>query len=197
MKPQHEYNNRLEDFTIEFLGLQQERYSFAYYLNNSFLTVFDFSAELACNDFDIHIQLEFTKKSNLFILDFTFGGSVNVDCDRCLVQANLPVKNTYQVFVKTMGAAPERAYQDLDIVYLKPEDTNINIAQLIYEFLSLSIPVKRIPCITLKDKTICDQVVLSKWQEVNAADTSAGNKTSEPDPRWAALQKLKDKLNKP
>jgi uncharacterized protein len=195
LKPVQHYSSRLEEFDIQFVGLQNECYTFEYYLNSSFLRNFEYAPLDECNDCDLHVKLLFTKKTNLFTLDFFIDGTVNLNCDRCLVAADLPVNTKFQVFVKTVGIVPERADRDLDIVYISTDDTGLNVAQLIYEFVVLSLPVKRIPCITLKDKTLCDQVVLGKWQQLNVAEESS-KATKTPDPRWDALKDLKNKFDK-
>ncbi|QQS27748.1 MAG: DUF177 domain-containing protein [Sphingobacteriales bacterium] len=194
LKPEKYYNSRLEDFDIQFIGLQNESYVFEYQLNQSFLRNFEYAPFNECNDCDLHVKLLFTKKNNLFILDFSFEGTVNINCDRCLVAADLPVSTSYQVFVKTVGSIPEKAERDLDIVYISGEDTSLNTSQLVYEFIVLSLPAKRIPCVVLKDKTLCDQVVLQKWQELNGTKEAKYTENKQ-DPRWDVLKELKDRLD--
>lgn len=186
MKPLNEYHSHIEEFDIQFVGLSAETYTFTYNIGSAFLKNFEYAP---LDDCDLEVQLQFTKKNTLFILDFDLSGTIKVECDRCLAFGNLPVKKQYQVFVKVVGAIPEKSDYELDVIFIAAADTHLNVAQLIYEFLVLSIPVKLVPCITLKDKSICDQVVLSKWQNQNNIQTP---KSKTPDPRWDALKKLKD-----
>ena len=186
LKPLNEYHIRIEEFDIQFTGLQNHTYTFTYFINSAFLHLFEYAP---LDDCDVEVQLQFTKKPTLFILDFALSGTIKIECDRFLAQADLPIKKQYQVFVKMVGASAEKSDRELDVIFILPDETHINVAQLIYEFVVLSVPGKRIPCITLKDKSICDREVLEKWQKLNQSEDTQNTAT---DPRWDALKKLKE-----
>lgn len=67
-------------------------------------------------------------------------GTVTVPCDRCLAEVEIPVDTTDDLTVK-LGAE----YSDEgDMVIIPESDGYINIAQFIYEYIVLSLPIQKV-----------------------------------------------------
>ena len=58
---------------------------------------------------------------------------------------------------------------------------------MIYEFIQLNVPLRKIPCEENDDTSLCDQETL-KVLEASETDGKSSN------PLWAELNKIKDQL---
>lgn len=126
----------LKAFDIEFVKLGQGEHWFDFDINNDFFEAFESSLTAE----DLKLRLSFTKGSNTFTLLFMLEGKVNVDCDRCLTPVSLPIKSTNMLMVKIT----ENLLEDQDdIIYMLPSEYKMNIAQPLYDFILLSLPIKK------------------------------------------------------
>lgn len=125
----------LKAFDIEFVKLKNGDHEFEFELTEDFFKHFESS--LTPNN--LNVKLLFTKNTNTFSLFFEIQGEINTSCDRCLDDISIPVNNESTIMVKI--TEKEMEDQD-DIIYLSPFDYKINVAQPIYDFVLLSIPIK-------------------------------------------------------
>jgi len=89
-------------------------------------------------ELDTTITVEGTGR--LFNLNIHTEGTVHVPCDRCLADMELRIDTTDDLVVK-FGTE----YMDEgDYVVVPEEEGTIDIAPLIYEFVALSMPIKRV-----------------------------------------------------
>lgn len=139
----------LRDYDIEFIKLKLGDHKFEYHLDESFFKAFKSSLSAE----DIQVNLLFHKAEMMFTLTFEFSGKVSTECDRCLTAIHLPVKGKHIVLVKITEYPMEN---EDDLLYISPGDYKLNIAQHLYDFVSLSLPIKK----TCQDvgKT-CDETV--------------------------------------
>ena len=103
-------------------------------------------------------------------------------CDRCTEPFNQTIFGDYELAVKfgNMGDVNK----DEDVIYISENDDFIDVSSLIYEFVIVSVPLR---CVHQEDKngkSACDQETISKLSNEQEARF---------DPRWAALEKLKNK----
>lgn len=122
-------------------------------------------------------------------------GTIVVPCDRCLSDLELRIDTTDELVAK-LG----EEYQDEGDCVIVPETEGIiDLAQYIYEFIALSMPIT---CCHEPGK--CDDSMMQELskhqaarsgQEDEEADDSDGDDDGEIDPRWAALSKLKGNNN--
>lgn len=131
-------------------------------------------------------------------------GIVVVPCDRCLSDLELRIETTDNLDVK-LG---DEYADDGDCVVVPEAEGYLDLAQFIYEFLVLSMPLA---CCHEPGK--CDDAMMRELSQhqftrsegeddeqadsnsSDAPDVSKGEDSDEPvDSRWAALKKLKDKL---
>ena len=76
-----------------------------------------------------------------------------------------------------------------EIIILPHEENELNIAQLIYEFIVVSMPLRSVH----EDPEECDPEMISKLEEFSSDNHSQDIELKEEiDPRWEALKKLKD-----
>jgi uncharacterized protein len=146
----------LKAFDIEFVKLGQDEYWFDFDINNDFFEAFESSLTAE----DLKLKLSFTKGSNTFKLLFLLEGKVNLDCDRCLSPISLPIKSSNLLMVKIT----ENLLEDQDdIIYMLPSEYKINIAQPLFDFILISLPIKSTCDMVGK---VCDSAITGKITDV-------------------------------
>lgn len=177
------------EYLIGFTGLTDGRHEFAFEIGKTFFEQLEYSE---INDAKLTVQLVLEKKPTLMQADFEIEGKVNVMCDRCTDYFDLPIKGTSTLIYK-FG---EEDLDDENVVTVYPNETEINVVHPIYEFTILLLPARRVhPEGKCNQETLQD---IDKYLMVEEKPTKK-EKISEPkknedevDPRWAALQKLKN-----
>ncbi len=163
-------------YDVEFKGLKEGLHEFEFEVQDKFFEHFD--QELA-NSGIVKIIVELEKRSSFMKLLFKINGWIELDCDRCLEKYRQSIENRAEVFVK-FG---ENEYEDSEIIWLLPGEHSINLAQLIYEYIVLSIPIRHIHP-DIEGENGCDPAMLEELKKYVIKEEI--KKTA--DPRWAALK---------
>lgn len=172
-----------ETYTIPYVGLKNEKHIFHYQLNEEFFKKEEHSF---LQNGKAEAKVIFEKSIIPYILDFEISGTVQTECDRCVSTINIPFSSTNRVYVKFDTHADEIEDEDLEILYLHPDDAQIDIETYLYDFTLLSIPYSKV-CKDAGQK--CDTEVI-KHLEKSLQEQEKQENT--PDPRWEGLNKLKD-----
>ena len=172
-------NKFLQEFKIPFVGMKKRLHQFEYLIGPEFFEKFDDSEFEKCA---IEVKIDFDKRENFFLLTFYIDGTIEMPCDRCTEPFNQTIFGDYELAVKfgNMGDVNK----DEDVIYISENDDFIDVSSLIYEFVIVSVPLR---CVHQEDKngnSACDQETISKLSNEQEARF---------DPRWAALEKLKNK----
>ncbi len=169
---------QLIEFSIPFKGLDEGSHYYDFKVNKTFFRSFEASE---VNDGDIDVKLELIKRSSFLQLNFQVLGTVNVMCDRCLDNYNQAIENKFSMFVKFDNDEYEEGD---DVIQLSVDDHHLDIAQYIYEYILLSIPIQRAHPDDGSGQSTCNPQMLEKLNEHIIRD-------EEPtDSRWDELKKL-------
>lgn len=172
----------LRDFQIPFVGLKVGVHEFNYELGKKFFEHFPDSPVTIC---DVKVRLEFDKKETLFTLNFFIDGKVSVECDRCLAPYQKEIFGDFTCYVK-FTENPDEIPENDEIAFIGRDESHIDVAQLIYEYVVLCLPIQKIPCKEPGKDEICNQEVLKFFKQ----QEEANQKEPTIDPRWDALKKL-------
>lgn len=142
----------LKEYEIEFIKLKLGDHQFEYHLDADFFKAFNSS--LSTND--VTVKLLFHKSETMFTLTFDFWGKLTTECDRCLSELELPVSGKSTLLVKITEYPLEN---EDDMIYISSSDYKLNVAQHIYDYVSLSVPIKK-TCEDVGKK--CDETVTAK-----------------------------------
>lgn len=165
----------LKQFSIPFKGMLDGSHEYSFSLDQDFFSRFEASPFQKGH---IHADLFADKQGSLMNIDLEIRGSILTECDRCLAEIDLPIVGSYHFILKKANGISE----DPDLYYIKPEDSEWNIATVLYEYTCLSIPFsKSIDC-ELKDPSPCNKDVLNRLQQEET--------NSEINPMWDELKKL-------
>lgn len=179
----------MDDFTrfdIDIYKLSNKVYTYQYQLDDSFFGLFPNSL-LEKGNLNADITLD--KQSTLITVNFRINGTIQLECDRSLELFDHPL-SIDKTIIYQYGEEEEEISEDIYTVTTGTQQ--INVAQLLYEFIGVSIPMKRLhPSLAEKeDPWVEGEIVFSS--EENKADKGA-EEEEEIDPRWQALRNYKDK----
>ena len=167
----------LKQYVIQFGGLKPGIHQYSFLIDDLFFKQFDYS-EIKKGNVRVLIDLE--KEEKMLILNFALSGNVEVYCDRCSEPFLLPIRGEERLIVK-FGHDFHEENEEVQII---PEgETQIDISSFIYEYVHLLVPVSRIHPSDENGNSLCDPEIIKRIEEREAS--------SEPDPRWEVLKKLK------
>ena len=175
---------KLNEFLIPFIGLKLGKHQFEYQINKAFFESFDYDEFESA---DIKVNVVFDKKNTMLELNFKHKGTIHVPCDLTNEMFDFPIKGNLKVIVQ-FG---EEYNDDNDELLILPHgEHEINIAQIIYEMIALSIPFRKVHP-GVKDGTL-DSEALRKLNELRVEEIKEENKNTEDniDPRWDKLKQL-------
>ena len=173
---------RKNTYQIPFVGLKDGVHLYEFVITDTFFESFGSSDISSCN-LKTAITLHKVDQNNL-TLSFNIKGWIKVTCDRCMVPLNEQIDKSYQVQIKLTDDENLLNIDEIDILYLPAKTTVLELDQLFYEYMHLSIPItSNCDDKNFKEKP-CDSQILEFLNEESSKEKSA-------DPRWAALEKLK------
>jgi len=172
-----------KEYKIPHAGLKKEVHEFSYELDEKFFANYENSLISKCN---IAVSVKFDKRHEPYILEVDLDGTVWSECDRCTASLPLTIHTSFIIYVKYAYDESMKEIEDVEIIYIARDDQHIDITQFLYDYAHLSIPVHKI-CDKPGETEYCDKEI------INILEQKLDNETT--DPRWADLDKLKDKLN--
>ncbi len=178
--------SRRREFEIAFVGLKPGVHEFSYPINDKFFEPFQEQDFRNCK---ANVKLSLDRKSSFILLKFEIGGTMEVTCDRC--NNNLPFElwDEFNITVK-MVEEPELMNdqeEDPDVYYIGKTESHIDVANWIYEFINLSIPMQRTCNFEKMDGPNCNTAAMDILKKLEPEE----NKTKE-NPIWKGLEKFKD-----
>ena len=174
----------LSQYDIDIYGLKDKQYVYDFESGSEFFQ--ELEQELIQNGrFKTHLILD--KSATMMILDFHINGEVELVCDRSLEVFEEPISIQERLILK-YGDHNEELADNIELI--RHEAVRINIANYIFEYIALTLPMKKLhPRFrTDVEKEDDEEEGILIYQTLD--DTTA-DAPEEEDPRWAALRKLK------
>ena len=178
--------SRRREFEIAFVGLKPGVHEFSYSIDDRFFEAFQQQDFVNCK---AQVKLLLDKKNGFMLMKFEVGGTLQVICDRC--NSNLPLElwEDFNITVK-MVENPEQMNEqedDPDMYYIAQGDSHLDVANWIYEFINLSIPMQKTCNYELMDGPYCNPVALDVLKKLEPEETEPKE-----NPIWKELKKFKD-----
>jgi len=176
------------EYIIRFSSLKDGVHEFDYTIGKEFFEHIEYS-EIKNAELEVNLFLE--KKATMMILNFGITGQVEVMCDMCTDNFKIDIE-TFDELIYRFG---NEDLGDEKVIVIYPNEIEINITHPIYEFMSLSIPSRRVH----EDKSDCNKDMLKDISNYLLVDDLQSEtvdnieESTEIDPRWSALNKLKNK----
>lgn len=124
----------LKKYSIPYKGLSVGSHTFEFEVDDRFFQAFE-SSEIQRGHGKVNVVLE--KQNRLMSLTFDMLGEVEVACDRCLEEFMLPF--TYHGTLQVRFSETEQE-SDGEILWISPQEPQLELAQYIYESIHLSLP---------------------------------------------------------
>lgn len=176
--------NFRREFEIAFVGLKTGIHNYEYRVDDKFFANYGSQDFLHCNAV---IKLELDKKSSFMLLKFDIDGTADVNCDRCGNPLPLRLWEEFKVMVKLVDNPEEMNEQeeDPDVYYISRGESHLHLADWIYEFINLSIPMQKMCPPEELGGPQCNKEVLTKLAKIEI-------KKDEINPLWKGLEQFKD-----
>lgn len=174
------FMDKIRNYDIGFTGLKDGKHRFQFEIDREFFQLFDTEQEFTNPKIKIDVLLEKHSTFLEFYIETT--GTIELVCDITNAVFNHFISNDVKVLVK-FGEEYDDSGED--VITIPRQDSAFNIAHLIYETIVLSVPMKKIsPDVTEEDLELLETFSPKEEKEEESTET---------DPRWEALKKLKDK----
>ena len=134
----------MQPFIVPLNGLSSGRTPFRWHAGGQFFSGFENSEIL---DADLTVSVLVDKSGRYVGVDLDIEGTVVVACDRCLGELSLPVSVHPSFSVKFGEAAEGKASAadgDREIIFLPESDTDMDLSQVIYDYVCTSLPMLRV-----------------------------------------------------
>lgn len=173
----------LNTYSIHFKGLKVGKHSFNFEVDSKFFEAFE-EGEIKQGKLQADVIL--TKQSQMLDFKVSISGIVEVVCDRCLDNFDLPITYEGSLFVKF---GEEKGEEGEEIIVLTNDDSEVNLAQYIYESICLSLPIQRYHGMNgLKGK--CNKEMIAKLKS-HLSNSAKKEESQDVDPRWNKLKDIK------
>ncbi|GAB3897729.1 YceD family protein [Spirosoma agri] len=178
--------NTLRAYDINIVGLEKKRYEYDFTSDDAFFAALDQDL-IPKGNVQTHLILD--KSETMIRLDLHITGTVEQTCDRSLDEYDELV-DTQQTMLLKFGDHNEELSDEIELI--ERNTATINVARYIFEFIILSLPMKRLhPRFRDEDDGSDDE---QNGKLIYRSDDEMTDENNQPpiDPRWAALRKLND-----
>ena len=181
--------SRRREFEIAFVGLKPGVHEYNYEINDRFFEAFQQQDFRNCK---ANVKLHLDKKSSFMQLNFEIGGSLEVTCDRCNNELPLELWDEFNITVKMVeepGLMNDQE-EDPDVYYISRGESHLDVAEWIYEFINLSLPMQKTCDFEKMDGPHCNKAALELLKKLEIEEAKA--KEQKENPIWKGLEKFKD-----
>ena len=166
-------------FEIGLRGLRDGIHNFKFEVDQKFFACFEEALIGPCR---IEVKVSLDRRPSLLVLQIDHEGTMKADCDRCAEEIDLPLSGSRRILVKFSEEALE---EEDDVIYLEPDAERLILGPLIYDLISLSVPmVKKYDCEN-DASAPCNQEVLKYLTEHQTEEEQKDDSV------WDALKNLK------
>ena len=164
-------------FDIDIFKLANGKHSLEFEFDSAFFGLFEDSV---IENGKGTVKIDLDRTPTLITLNFHLIGEIELVCDRSLDTFMYPIDETQEVRIK-YGDHWEELSEELLLI---PTNTQkVDVGQLVYEFISLTIPMKKLhPRFTDDDE---EGFIFS------SSEPEQESSKSPTDQRWSELKKLK------
>lgn len=149
-----------KQFIIRLNGLSLGSHLYELEVNDSFFESREYSDIEGAK---VDVKLEVVKQNTITSLIFNLHGTIRVSCDRCTKAYPVEVEAREEMFLKY--GDPDEEHPE-NVLVLPNGENDLDISQPLYEFISLALPARRVPC--EEDPSFkCDTATLKKLKDVS------------------------------
>ena len=151
---------RLNTFIIQFHSFGNGIHEFSFDVDDTF---FAFFTDSEINHGKVDIKVVMKKDIRQLQFDISIKGFVQVPCDLCLDPYSQAIDSVYTLYGKYGEGKSE---EELDVIWISDRDYEVDLASYIYEYIVLSLPMKRIHPDTPDGESGCDEDMLERLNDI-------------------------------
>jgi len=177
--------NTLQAYDINIVGLDNKRYEYDFVSDDPFFAALD---QELIEKGSVRTHLVLDKSETMIRLDFHIQGTVEQVCDRSLDSYDEPVDTRHMLLLK-FADHNEELTDEIELI--DRNTVTVNVAQYIFEFISLSLPMKKLHP-RFRDEEQDEDTNTDNGKVIYRSDPDASDDENQSgtDPRWDALRKL-------
>ncbi|MDO6388543.1 DUF177 domain-containing protein [Pontibacter sp. BT731] len=179
---------KLRDYEIGIAKLSNRKHDYEFEMDDSFFALFEQEIILGGK---LLAKVELDKTESLLTLHFDIKGHVRLTCDRSLEEFDQPVDIEETLLIKY---GEENAELDEDLWQITPETQTLSVAQHLYDYIGLSLPMKKLHPRFVEELDEDDERDILIYSSRKASDSEGndndGDDDDDVDPRWDALKNL-------
>ena len=170
------------NYNIDFQSLKEGVHKFNFSIDKSFLNI---CQNTDINDLNISIETNLEKTSRNLIFKFIIIGKLNLQCDRCLDNFDLPINYNANLYVN-FGEETSDVTDIYDTMILSESENSIDLSKHFYDYIILQVPLKRVHPDDENGESTCNIEMLERINNMQDENID----TERIDPRWEKLKKL-------
>ena len=143
---------------IEIKGLAEGEHNFTFDIDGSFFEAFESDI---ISDANLEVNALISKGKGTMNLDLDIQGDVIVRCDRCLADLKIPIDVEVPFSVIFTDYADSQESGDDEVMVLDSSQTYIDIAQIVYDYVNVNIPIRKV-----HPEGQCDPVMMEKMKDI-------------------------------
>ena len=178
---------KLRDYEIGIAKLSNKTHLYEFDMDDSFFDLFG-KEIIQGGSLTAHVELDKTES----LLTFRIGikGRVRLICDRSLDEFDYPIDVQGSFRIKY---GEENAELDDDLWQITPNTQSVNVAQHLYDYIGLAVPMKKLHPRFVEDDDEDDNrdiLIYSSRIKNSEGEAEDDEDDDEVDPRWDALRNL-------
>jgi uncharacterized protein len=171
----------MERYRIHILGLSISIHHFQFEVDNEFFKKYG-TGLVSNGGFTVNLSLD--KRETFLEATFAIKGSTKLICDRSLDEFDFEINKASKLIFK-FGDEDIEISEDVIMIHRGTE--TLELGQYIYEFIALSIPMKKLHP---RFKNEGDDSDEEEVKLIYTSETTEEKPEDQTDPRWDILKKL-------
>lgn len=170
----------MDSLIVNIAGLSLKAHHFTFLLDDAFVQAYG-KGYLPNGQFQAVALLD--KHETFIEANFKISGEAHLICDRSLEPFNFPIDIEKKILFK-YGEEEQELTDEITII--SRERATLDVGQLMYEFISLAIPIKK-----LHPRFKKEEIGTNELELIYSTSTETKQAREEIDPMWEKLKKLK------
>ncbi len=177
----------VDAFRVNIVGLSNTIHHFDYELGDEFFKRYGTDL-ISRGSFVVNVTIN--KHETFLEVDFDIKGTARLICDRSLDEFDYPIE-THKMVVFKFGDEDREITEEIMLIHR--DTVSLELGQFIYEFISLTVPMKKLhPRFTDDEEDEDEESETGKIVYSSSSNEENDREDDDDiDPRWEKLKKLK------
>ena len=152
---------RSPEYIIPFSSYSNGLHKFEFELVDAFFAQYP---ESEIQQAKVQVKVDLIKQERQLEFVFTLDGWVMMPCDRCLEEYEQPISGEFNLYGKFGSGNSD---DELDVVWLTNESSQIDLSQYLFEYVVLSLPLRKVHADLPDGKPGCNPEMLDLLKKLS------------------------------